>query len=144
MNIIIRLCAAEDTIFIHRLNKYEMGYDFPLTETEKQLLDIISRGTDRIFVAESDGEVIGYVHACDYQLLYSEPMKNIMGIAVDSRYKRRGVGSMLLKAVEDWAARSGAQAVRLTSGEERAEAHEFYKACGYCCGKKQLNFRKTV
>lgn len=144
MNINIRLCVAEDAISIHRLNKDEMGYDFPLMETEKLLIDIISRGTDRIFVAESDGEVIGYIHACDYQLLYSESMKNIMGIAVDSRYKRRGVGSMLLKAVEDWAARSGAQSVRLTSGEERTEAHKFYRACGYCCGKKQLNFRKTV
>lgn len=80
----------------------------------------------------------------DYDLLYAPHYKNIMGIAVSPKYRRQGVGSSLLSAVEQWASETGAEAVRLCSGEERKGAHEFYKSLGYVNSKKQLNFSKKL
>ena len=73
---------------------------------------------------------------------YFEPLKNILGIAVDPHFQRHGIGRALLRAAENWAEQTGAAGVRLVSGGERAGAHSFYRSCGYTCTKKQLNFKK--
>ncbi len=132
-------CDAES---IHLLNELEMKYEYSLERTKLKIQKILSLPTDRIFVAEVDGKVAGYVHANDYDVLYFPHMKNIMGIAVGSEYKRHGVGRALLEAVEKWARETGALGIRLVSGSSRIEAHKFYSSCGFECGKTQLNFKK--
>lgn len=141
---VIRECRPCDAGEIYELNKHEMGYDFPAEETAGKLDWLLASGHDKIFVAEIGGKVVGYVHANDYDLVYAPHMKNIMGIAVSSEYKRCGIGKALLSQVEAWARETGACAVRLVSGETRTGAHEFYRRCGYSCGKRQLNFSKEV
>lgn len=143
-DIMIRPCTMCDTEDICRLSREALGYDFTLEQTAEKLCKALERSSDLILIAEYSGEVAGYIHACDYDLLYFPHMKNIMGIAVYEKFRRRGVGTALLSAVEAWARETGAEAVRLSSGESRASAHEFYKTIGYSCGSKQLNFRKTV
>lgn len=141
---VIRECRPCDAGEIYELNKREMGYDFPAEATVRKLGQLLESGHDKIFVAEIGGKVVGYVHANDYDLIYAPHMKNIMGIAVSSEYKRCGIGKALLSEVEAWARETGACAVRLVSGETRTGAHEFYRRCGYSCGKRQLNFSKEV
>lgn len=144
MEIIIRECRAEDARAIHELNHSEMGYDYPLSDTEAKLRRLLADRAHRIYIAVADGRIAGYIHACDYELLYAPPMKNIMGIAVSGEYKRLGIGSALMRQVEGWAAQTGAQAIRLVSGESRTAAHEFYRSQGYSGGRRQLNFRKQL
>ena len=140
----IRCCKLSDSLVIQKLNASELGYDYPIAHTEEKLRELLECSSQRIFVAEMSGEIVGYVHACDYDLIYAPHMKNILGIAVSSEYRRRGIGKALLTAVEEWAHETGADGVRLTSGEERTDAHEFYKCCGYSCNKKQINFSKVI
>ncbi len=144
MDIIIRECRIEDAEAIRQLNLTCMGYDYPLSDTERQLKKSLSDPAHRIFVATADGTVVGYVHASDYDLLYAPPMKNILGIAVSNAFTRRGIGTALLQQVEQWAASSGAGGVRLVSGASRTGAHEFYRSLGYDGGKQQLNFKKLL
>ena len=99
--IIIRECRMEDASAIQKFNSEEMGYDYPLEDTKRSLEKLLGRKSDKIFVAVQDGTVVGYAHANDYDLLYMPHLKNIMGIAVASAYRRRGIGKMLLKAVEE-------------------------------------------
>ncbi|MEQ2876371.1 GNAT family N-acetyltransferase [Enterococcus asini] len=68
--------------------------------------------------------------------------KNILALAVAKDYQHQGIGRTLLQGIEQWARTTGAAGVRLVSGEERIEVHEFYAACGYQRKKKQVNFRK--
>ena len=103
----------------------------------------LADGRNKIFVAELEGRVIGYVHLADYDVLYAPPMKNIMGIAVSPQYRRKGVGRVLLEAGEKWAAETGAAGVRLVSGESRTEAHAFYRSLGYQSPKRQINLKKV-
>lgn len=142
--ITVRECALTDCESIYLLNKNDLGYDFPIEKTAKRLEMILGSNKDKIFVAEYDGKVIGYIHACDYDVIYSQSMKNILGLAVDSHYRKLGAGKALLTAAENWAKETGSAGVRLCSGAQRKGAHEFYKKCGYICSKEQLNFKKYV
>lgn len=134
----------DDYESIHNLNCDEMGYRVPIDMTKQKLDQIIKSERDKVFVATVSGAVVGYVHANDYDVIYAPHMKNIMGIAVSSEYKRQGIGKELLFAVEQWAKDSGALAVRLVSGSRRTGAHDFYRHCGYKLEKEQINFKKSL
>lgn len=144
MTFLIRECRISDAKTIHALNAQELGYLCSMELTRKKLEKALCSDSDRIFVAEIGGEVVGYVHACDYELLYYPSMKNIMGIAVNKNYQRMGIGKALLQAVENWAEDTDCAGVRLVSGAERADAHRFYQDCGYSYGKDQKNFKKLL
>lgn len=140
----LRLCLDTDCHDIWQINKEEMGYDVPFEVARKQLQKLLSDSSQRIYVYECDGKVVGYVHACNYDLLYHAPMKNILGIAVSKEYRRNGIGGLLLLMVEDWASDTGASAVRLSTGKMRHEAHLFYEAWGYEVNKEQVNYIKNL
>lgn len=144
MHLELREAKIDDAIDIQRLNTAEMGYDYPIEKTRQQLMELLQHEDDKIFVAEVDGVVAGYVHANNYELLYAPPMKNVMGIAVSSDYRRKGIGKALLERVERWAKETGAAGIRLVSGGSRIDAHSFYNSLGYGEGKPQLNFKKQL
>ncbi len=142
MEFIIRELMLNDSDGIYRLNTDEMGYEFSLDETKEKLLKLINSESDKIFVAIISDEVIGYVHANNYDLIYAPHMKNIMGIAVAEKYKKNGIGKALLSEVEMWAKETNAKGVRLVSGATRTNAHKFYHSCGYSGDKAQVNMSK--
>ncbi len=142
MDLQIRPCEIGDTEAVYELNVREMGYDYPKAKTEEKLKQLLKSDRDKIFVAVVEHTVVGYVHGNDYDVIYAPHMKNIMGIAVSSSFKKQGIGRALLSAIEDWARKSGASGVRLVSGATRTGAHEFYRHCGYGGDKRQINFKK--
>lgn len=142
MNFYIRDAVKEDAKEICLLNCIELGYDFPLDEVRKKLDALIIGRKDKILVAVAEGNVVGYIHANDYDTLYTPHLKNIMGIAVSKDYRQAGIGKALLFAAEEWAKETKAKGIRLVSGESRTEAHAFYQKCGYFSKKNQKNFIK--
>lgn len=140
----IREARLADCAAIARLNREELGYDFPEERTREKLGACLTNPAHKIFVAESGGEVVGYLHLEDYDVLYFPHMKNVLGIAVASACRRQGVGRALLAAGEAWAKADGAVAVRLVSGEGRKGAHAFYQRLGYTGNKLQRNFKKLL
>lgn len=142
MGFSVREAKKEDYIAIARLNKEEMKYDYPVEKTKVKLAQILEDASQKVYVAVSSEQVIGYVHVNNYDVLYAPHMKNIMGIAVEQNFKKQGVGRALLEVVEKWGKETGASGVRLVSGSERKEAHAFYKHCNYIESKEQKNFKK--
>ncbi len=138
--LIIRKARLSDAERINELSRNELGYDHPLDKTRDALETLLQR--DIILVAETEGGVVGYIHLCDYELLYAPRMKNVLGIAVDSGCRRMGVGSELLREAERLAMEDGAAGIRLVSGKSRTGAHAFYESAGYYGGKEQINFKK--
>lgn len=143
-NVEIRKAAPKDAADICELNRTELGYEHSLSGPQSQLELLLDNPEHCIYVATLEGGVVGYIHAGNYNLLYHAPVKNILGIAVSGKHKRKGIGKMLLFAIEAWAAQSGAAGVRLVSGSSRASAHRFYLACGYTKNKEQFNFSKPL
>ena len=141
----IRQAKPEDATAIQRLNQEGLGYDYPLEKT-RALLELFSGREDQcVLVAELDGElVIGYIHLEDYQTLYFDPMKNVLGIAVLPAFRRTGVATKLLTAGEQWAKETGASGIRLNSGSAREGAHAFYEHLGYESKKLQKHFIKRL
>lgn len=144
MERIIREAALADCSAITSLNREEMGYDYPREKTFVKLQACLANPAHRILVAEWGGEVVGYLHLEEYDVLYAGHMVNVLGIAVSSAWRRQGVGSALLSAGEAWARSKGAVAVRLVSGEARKGAHAFYQSLGYTGNKLQRNFKKPL
>ena len=105
----LRPARQEDAAALQRLNADVLGYDYSLSDTQEQLHRLLAMPQHLIVVAEAEGkqELVGYVHAQDYEVLYSSPMKDILGIAVHPDYQHQGIGSSLLAWIE-----SG-QAVRM-------------------------------
>ena len=138
----IREAVPNDAKAISELNNLQMGYGISAKDTYERLIKILASEGDKIFVAVIEGNVVGYVHANDYDLLYFPHMKNIMGIAVNENYKRQGIGHLLMEAVETWARNTNVKGIRLVSGVTRTGAHEFYRHCGFSSNKEQKNFNK--
>ena len=141
--ITVRPARPEDAPAIQLLNAEGMGYSCSLEKTKTLLESLCDRDDHCILVAELDADtVVGYIHLEDYQTLYFDPMKNILGIAVFTEFRRRGIAAKLITAGEQWARDTGAVGVRLVSGYDRDGAHAFYERMGYQMRKLQKNYRK--
>ena len=134
MECAVRPAVLGDCLAITRLNREELGYDYPQEKTFAKLQACLANPAHAVFVAERGGEVVGYLHLEEYDVLY----------AGHSACRRQGVGRALLAAGEAWARSQGAEAMRLVSGESRKGAHAFYASLGYTGNKLQRNFKKNL
>ncbi len=140
----IREARLSDCAAIAQLNREEMGYDYPEEQTREKLRACLANPAHKVLVAEGGGEVLGYLHLEDYDVLYYPHLKNVLGLAVSPRCRRQGAGKALLAAGEAWAGETGAAGVRLVSGEARKGAHAFYQSQGYSGNKLQRNIKKPL
>ena len=139
---VIRSAKINDAESINKINFAAFGYDYGVEETAKSLSAILGKAHLRIFVAEYDERVVGYIHGSDYSYTFSPPMKNLLTMAVLEEYRRLGIGLLLMTELEAWAREDGCAGIRLVSGYNRPEAHEFYHHCGFFDRKDQKNFVK--
>ena len=138
----IREAIITDYMDLCCLNKSALGYDYPEEKTNEKLQLVLASPADKIFVAEVDCKVVGYIHLSDYEPIYFESVKNILALAVDESYRNQGIGRQLIQAGEAWAKETGSKGIRLVSGFNRTDAHQFYLHCGYSLRKEQKNFIK--
>lgn len=144
MNITVRECIINDYTSIWQINKDALDYDFPKDSTKINLEKSINSGREKIFVAEVNNIVAGYIHGEVYSILYMDKLINILGLAVLQDYQRMGIGRKLILSIESWAKSINAIGVRLNSGINRINAHGFYRAMGYDNEKYQLRFIKNL
>ena len=83
-------------------------------------------------VREVDGQLAGLATFHVFELVYRRlPHCRLTALVVDQRHRRRGVGALLVEAVEGEARRRGCSRVELTTRPGRGEAMPFYTALGY-------------
>jgi ribosomal protein S18 acetylase RimI-like enzyme len=88
--------------------------------------------SDRLVVAELDGEVVGLASLhVSLSVEYDEPAAKLSAIVIDERHRRRGVGEALVTALEAEARERGCGLIFLTTAERRKEAHSFYRRLGF-------------
>ena len=103
MNITIRKCMISDAPRIRELSRHLLGFDYPDDKFEANIRRLMTRESNLLLVAENNGAMLGFAHACDFDILYGPHLKILRAIAVDDRYRGCGVGKRLLEAVEEWA-----------------------------------------
>ena len=86
-----------------------------------------------LLVAEEQDEVIGttmlfIVPNLSHNAL---PWAVVENVVVDSRYRLRGIGKLLMDYATARAKESGCYKIQLGSDKSRKEAHQFYRSLGF-------------
>ena len=140
----VRTAGAADADAVADLST-QLGYPTTGPEVAGRLRLLLSSPEQAVLVAEdSDGAVVGWLHACVHHFIGGEPYAEIAGLVVHERHRGGGIGRLLMTEAERWAARRGLKTVNVRSRVERALAHRFYEDLGYGCVKQQQVFRKTL
>jgi GNAT superfamily N-acetyltransferase len=121
----------------------ELGYPCERSEALERISSIIDNDRQVLVVARLGGVVSGLI-ALDF--MYYLPLGTytcrVTALVVTPEAQGRGLGRQLLREAERRARAGGAARIELTSGSQRADAHAFYKACGYSDGT--LRFIKRL
>lgn len=139
---IIREAKVVDYKSICLLNQEGFNISVSQETTHQRIIEILKMPTDKIFVAEVDNKLVGYIHVSSYECTYYESLKSIVGLIVDKQFQRKGIARSLLETAEEWAKKQCAKGIWLVSGYDRVGAHEFYINSGYAMRKEQKNFIK--
>ena len=143
MEVKIRKVEIGDAEAVRDISAEGLGYSCDLALVQKKIAGL-NEAREAVFVAETDGDVIGYIHIERYDVLYFETMANVLGLSVFKAYHKMGIGKELLFAAEDWAKQNDIKMMRLNSGMNRTDAHGFYEHLGYVSEKDQKRFVKTL
>lgn len=84
-----------------------------------------------VLVADDDGMVLGFVTCAEREHFTGEVDGYVGELVVAGGCVRRGVGSALMAAAEQWAADRGLSRITLETGAANTAARGFYGALGY-------------
>jgi len=126
----IRKAVLDDAAAIAALTT-ELGYVADTPAVTDRLRRLSDRVDDVVFVAEEDGVIAGWIQAHTCVVLESGFRMEIVGLIVSDRFRRRGVGKLLVREVESWGREVGALVFSVRSNVLRVESHAFYPALGY-------------
>ena len=148
VNVKIREAQNKDTIVILGL-LYELGRPKPQNDSEvkefkKMIKRYISNPDKKIFVAETNEDVIvGMVSIMMLPRLNQINFETyITELIVLKKYQRCGIGEKLIGSCIEFGKQKGSHRIRLESGNQRKEAHEFYKKLGF--EQPSLSFTKNL
>ena len=140
---IYRKYESKDISAIRDILENDLGYNCELDKLNNRINEMQKRGNYQIFVACDGDKVVGYIGCVSYLAfeLENEGMKFI-ALAVSKEYRRKGIGTELLKTAEQWAKENNIEVILLNSGLPREDAHAFYESQGYF--KKSYGFTKRL
>lgn len=127
---IVREMLATDSSAVAQLMP-DLGYQATPSQVHERFILLTSRPDNAFFVAESDGQIVGWSHVYGVRLLESDGYAEIGGLVVASSFQRNGAGTKIIRISESWAADKGYARIRLRSGIHREGAHLFYESRGY-------------
>jgi GNAT superfamily N-acetyltransferase len=140
----IRRAALSDVPRLAALSDV-LGYPVAAGALANRLGRLLVRNENAVFVVVSRfGEVVGWIHALELELLEVERHCEIAGLVVDVAYRGQGAGRQLVEAAECWAAGRGIANMHVRSNVMRPESHPFYERMGYARAKTQHAYRKTL
>ncbi|HTC23585.1 MAG TPA: GNAT family N-acetyltransferase [Gemmatimonadales bacterium] len=123
----------------------QLGYPATAGDIGGRLSRLLPRTEHLLRIAESpEGDVIGWIHAEERQILETGPWCEIMGLVVDAAHRGQGAGAALVADVEAWARERGLRTVKVRSNVVREESHPFYLRLGYTRSKTQHVYLKAT
>jgi GNAT superfamily N-acetyltransferase len=106
----------------------QLGYPADADAVRRRLERL---GDDRLFVAEVDGDVVGFAQLhVSPAIEYDGDAAKLAALVVDAARRGEGIGRALVAAVEQDARRRGCVLLFVTTAERRTDAHAFYERLG--------------
>ena len=137
----IREIKISDYNEIQKLST-NLGFALPKEVVKENIKSVLADGQDKIFAeVDSKDNVIGYIQIAPLRPIYFKPLIDIIGMVVDEKHRRKGIGRNLINAAKDWAVRNGFEGIRAVTQIKRMEAHNFYSSVGFNYIKTQKNYR---
>ncbi len=123
-----------------RSNSFHEHYTFDEAyEKIGSLIDHLRDNTAIAYGAYHNTELIGFIWAYVHQFR-EELRMYVSEIRVKEECRNRGIGSQLLRLVEDKAKEKGLSAVYLHAEARNREVRRLYEACGY--EEERIQMRK--
>jgi aminoglycoside 6'-N-acetyltransferase I len=140
--IYIRPATPEDAAAVARLLQ-ELGYAVGAAAAAERVRGLQASGCDAIDVAVENERILGLVALHWAPMLHlAKPAARITALVVSAEARRRKIGQRLVDHALASARQAGCGRVELTSANDRAEAHAFYRAQGFEQGS--LRFHRLV
>lgn len=147
MTIEARLFEEQDLIKINKLLVlYEdLGYSTITKDLVNRLKKIYSHEDYYLLLLIKDDVIIGLSGMC--KMMFYEKngeYMRLLAFVINSNYREKGYGTILLKGSEMLATQLGCKAITLNSGNrnDRDNAHSFYKSNGF--ENKSSGFSKNL
>lgn len=106
----------------------------------------LGREDARVFVAELDGQIVGFVNVVlvneTHSLLQAMRFGRVGSVSVTEAARGRGIGKQLMRLVHDFVAEQGGHEVRLTVWAFNEAAQRLYQELGY--ETRSLNLARRV
>lgn len=137
MECTIRYALESDASGIYVVSKH-LGYaELSLSEFLSKLHELLTSTHDQVYVAESGGQIIGWLHLFYARRLASDSFFEICGLVVLPEARGKGIGKALVK----YAISENKGKFRVRCNELRKESHKFYEAIGLGSNKLQRVFQ---
>jgi len=128
----IRRALASDAPILSELLT-QLGYPCSPAEIPARL-DAFARFPQAAALVATNGygEVVGLITSHIVSSIHdNDPVAWLTTLVVLEDARGAGVGSALVKHIEEWASRNGARRLSVTSATHREETHAFYEKRGY-------------
>jgi GNAT superfamily N-acetyltransferase len=108
-------------------------HDLTRYETGPALAEIAAMPGHELVVVEEDGMVVGTMVLLVVPNLShgALPWAMVENMVVDRKYRRRGIGRLLVEYAIARARQAGCYKVQLLSNKKRRQAHRFYRSLGF-------------
>ena len=127
---------------------YELGRPKPEKDNDAEIFEdqakgYVSDSDKQILIAEHDGNVAGLVSIMFLSRLNQKNYEMyIPELIVTEDYQNQGIGKKLINSCIKLAKEKKCHRIRLESGNQRKESHQFYKNLGF--KQSSLSFTKNL
>ncbi|MCW4627682.1 MULTISPECIES: GNAT family N-acetyltransferase [Marinomonas] len=137
----IRLAILKDAKTIAEVAS-ALGYQNTVSEelAIKRLERLLASSNDKVWVAELNGQLIGWLHAQHAFRAASADFIEILGLSVSDQARLKGAGRALVEQAKAWAL-SEKITLRVRTNDIRDGAKKFYTALGFSITKTQSVFQ---
>ncbi|HET8697663.1 MAG TPA: GNAT family N-acetyltransferase [Gammaproteobacteria bacterium] len=139
----IRRARGADAAELARLSA-ELGYPVSADEMSSRLAAILGDDRHHVAVASTERALLAWIHVERRTSLERGDRAEVIGLVVEGRVRRSGVGRKLVLEGERWARTHGLAVITVRSNVARDGAHPFYESLGYSRAKTQHVYEKAL
>ena len=132
MDITIREIEEKDYHSVLSLGNNELNCNHSVEDVVTHYERVKTDERYKTFVAVFNDEVVGFISLVwSFAIGCEVGFIHVVALAVKTEKQNKGIGTKLIKYVENYATEKRIRSIILNTGVQRTEAHTFYKSKGY-------------